>query len=120
MALGENSKFPKSGQNSIRFMGTKGALEFPNLILWSHSDAGGNWQDDIQSEVIETPFIDAYVKQCQHLCAVVQGAETPIIDAENGTRSLEATLAAVRAATEGTRVILDLNSYQKRKDILDD
>ena len=120
MALGENSKFPKSGQNAIRFMGTKGALEFPNLVLWSHSDSEGNWQDEIQSEVIEMPFVDAYEEQCQHLCAVVQGTQMPIIDAENGTRSLDATLAAVRAATEGTRVILDLSSYQDRKNILDD
>ena len=77
-------------------------------------------KEDIQSEVIEMPFVDAYVEQCQHLCAVVQGTQMPIIDAENGTRSLDATLAAVRAATEGTRVILDLSSYQDRKNILDD
>ena len=108
MALGENAKFPKSGQNAIRIMGTNGALEFPNLVLWSHPDVNGNWQDEIRPEVIETPFVDAYKAQCQHLFAVIRGMQRPIADAENGTRSLEATLAAVRAATEGTRVILKL------------
>lgn len=110
MALGENAKFPKSRQNAIRFMGTKGALEFPNLVLWTHPDSDGNWQDKIQPEEIATPFIDAYVAQCRHLCAVVWGKQLPIIDAENGTRSLDATLATVRAATEGTRVTIDLSS----------
>ena len=107
MALGENAKFPKSEQNAIRFMGTKGSLEFPNLVLWSHSNADGNWQDKIFREEIETPFVDAYVAQCQHLCAVVRGTQRPIIGAENGTKSLEVTLAVIRAANEGTRVIID-------------
>jgi len=107
MALGENARFPKSGQNAIRFMGTKGALEFPNLVLWAHADASGNWQDEIVPEVIETPFIDAYVAQCKHLCAVVRGTESPIIDAENGGKSLDATLAAVRSAITGRRIVLE-------------
>ena len=107
MAMGENSKFPKSGQNAIRFMGTKGSLEFPNLVLWSHSNEDGNWQHEIFPEEIETPFVDAYVAQCQHLCEIVRGIKLPIVGAENGAKSLEVTLAIIRAANEGNRVILD-------------
>jgi len=106
MALGESVKFPKTGMNAIRFLGTEGALEFPNLVLWRHDQENGNWHHEIRPEVIETPFIDAYVAQCEHLCAVARGLEAPIIDALNGGRSLDATLAAARAATEGTRVTL--------------
>ena len=29
MALGESVKFPKTGMNAIRFLGTEAALEFP-------------------------------------------------------------------------------------------
>ena len=107
MALGENKKFPRSGQNALRFMGTKGALEFPNLKLWSHPDKDGDWRDIIQSKEIETPFIDAYKAQCEHLCAVVLGKQLPIIDAENGTHSLDATLAVFDAATKGKRITLN-------------
>ncbi|MGB2495056.1 MAG: Gfo/Idh/MocA family protein [Candidatus Puniceispirillaceae bacterium] len=106
MALGENAKFPKTGMNAIRFLGTKGALEFPNLVLWQHAEKNGNWHHEIRPEVIETPYIDAYVAQCEHLCAVARGLEEPIIDALNGSRSLDATLAAARAAAGGTRVTL--------------
>ena len=106
MALGESVKFPKTGMNAIRFLGTEGALEFPNLVLWRHDQEHGNWHQEIRPEVIETPFIDAYVAQCEHLCAVARGQEAPVIDALNGSRSLDATLAAARAATEGTRVTL--------------
>ena len=106
MAIGENKKFPKASQNSLRFMGTKGGLEFPNLKLWSHPNKNGDWRDIIQSKAIETPFIDAYKAQCEHFCSVVLGKQLPIIDAKNGTRSLEATLAVFEAATKGKRVTL--------------
>lgn len=106
MALGESTKFPETGMNTIRFLGTKGALEFPNLVLWRHAAENGNWQDEITPEAIETPFIDAYVAQCEHLRAVARRLEAPIIDAANGSLSLKATLAAAEAATSGSRVTL--------------
>ena len=108
MALGESEKFPKTGMNAIRFLGTEGALEFPNLVLWRHAEGNGNWHHEIRPEVIDAPFIDAYVAQCAHLRAVTRGLETPIIDALNGSRSLDATLAAARAATSGTRIKLSM------------
>ena len=108
MALGESSKFPKTGQNAIRFMGSRGSLDFPNLVLWSYEDDKGDWQSEIKPHAIKTPFIDAFVSQCKHLCAVAKGKETPIINAENGTKSLEATLAATTSAETGTRILLKL------------
>ena len=107
MALGESVRFPKTGQNAIRFLGTEGALDFPNLTLWSHADNDGDWHDEITAEQIKTPFVDAYIAQCRHLCAIVRGTETPIIDARNGSKSLAATLAAASSAASGRRVILE-------------
>ena len=75
-------------------------------MLWRHAEDAGDWHHEIRPEVIATPFIDAYVAQCRHLCAVARGLEEPVIDALNGSRSLDATLAAARAATDGTRVTL--------------
>lgn len=107
MALGESVRFPKTGQNAIRFLGTEGALDFPNLTLWSHADSDGDWHDEITAEQIKTPFVDAYIAQCRHLCAIVRGTEAPIIDARNGSKSLAATLAAASSAASGRRVILE-------------
>ena len=106
MALGESERFPKTGQNAIRFMGSKGALEFPNLVLWTYPEGTGDWRNETKPQHIETPFIDAYIAQCTHLCAVVRGEETPIIDAENGAESLAATLAAATSAETGNRITL--------------
>ena len=107
MALGESVRFPKTGQNAIRFLGTEGALDFPNLTLWSHADSDGDWHDEITAKQIKTPFVDAYIAQCRHLCAIVRGTETPIIDARNGSKSLAATLAVASSAASGRRVILE-------------
>ena len=105
-ALGENLALPKSGQNAIRFLGSKGALEFPNLVLWHHKSADGHWQDEIIAHPIETEFIDAYVAQATHLCEVAQGKAQPLITALDASRSVEATIAAMRAAEGGRQIEL--------------
>lgn len=105
-ALGENLALPKSSQNSIRFMGSKGALEFPNLILWQHKSADGHWQDEIIPQSIETDFIDAYVAQAAHLCQVAQGKAQPLITALDASISVKATIAVARAAAAGHQIDL--------------
>ena len=87
-------------------MGSTGALEFPNLVLWTYPEGIGDWRKETKPQSIETLFIDAYIAQCKHLCAVTRGEEAPIIDAENGTKSLEATLAATTSAETGNRITL--------------
>ena len=98
---------PKTGQNAIRFLGSKGALEFPNLVLWQHSDPfAGHWQNDIIAQPIETEFIDAYVAQITHLVEVVQGNTAPLITARDASLSLKATIAVAQAAAAGHKVEL--------------
>ena len=104
MALGENVKFPKTNQNVIRFMGTNGSLEFPNLMLWKYADSVGSWHSEIKCQPIKTPFIDAYVAQCKHFCSVVQGKEAPAVDGFSGAQSLKATLAVVESSKSGNRI----------------
>ena len=105
-ALGENLALPKSGQNAIRFMGSKGALEFPNLVLWQHKSADGHWQEEIIPQPIETDFIDAYVAQAAHLCEVAQGKAQPLITALDASISVKATIAVARAAAAGHQIDL--------------
>ena len=104
--IGESDRFPKSGHNSIRFLGADAALEFPNLVLWRHDVADGDWGDVISDTLIATDFIDAYQAQCRHLCAVVRGEEVPRITATDATKSLMATLAVMESAASGQRIDL--------------
>ncbi len=103
---GETPFFPKSGQNSVRFMGTKAALDFPNLVLWHHGDDEPDWNHAIKPEEIAVELDNAYVRQIEHFCAVIGGREEPVISAKDATATLRTTLAVFEAARTGQRIML--------------
>lgn len=102
--IGESERFPKNGLNSWRIMGTDGALEFPNLQLWTHPEPPGDWHSLIAARTIKTDFIDAYIAQLEHSCDVIENGVTPITDARDAARSLAVVLAVLDAAESGTRI----------------
>jgi len=103
-AFGENAAIPESGQNAIRFMGTEGSLDFPNLTLWKSSDNKSDWSSELVATALVTSFEDAYVKQLSHFCEVIRGEQLPLISAFDATETLRATLAVYASANSGKRV----------------
>lgn len=106
LATGENAAFPPSGQNAVRFMGTSGSLEFPNLVLWQHDPAPGDWTKKIAPQTIACEMTDAYINQIEHFGRVTQGQEQPRISAADATDTLRVTIAVFEAAKTGRRVTL--------------
>jgi len=106
-ATGENAAFPKTEQNAIRFMGTEGSLDFPNLTLWNSPDQPAEWRTPIQPHTINQSFEDAYILQLKHFSEVITGKELPRITARDATESLRATVGVFTAAKQGSR--LELN-----------
>lgn len=105
-ATGENSAFPRSAQNACRFMGTKAALDFPNLTLWSHEIGEPDWNHPMTAQTIDVDLGDAFAAQCRHFCAVIKGDEAPRITGADAARTLQATLAVFEAAESGKRIDL--------------
>ena len=105
-ATGETPAFPTSGENTIRLMGTKAALDFPNLVLWHHGDGVADWNHAITREPVDGEMTNAYVSQIAHFCNVISGDENPRITARDATQTLEATLAVFDAARTGQRIVL--------------
>ncbi len=105
-ATGENPAFPRSGQNACRFMGTKAALDFPNLTLWTHDEGESGWNHPTRPHPIEHHLGDAFAAQCRHFRAVICEDELPRITAADATETLRATLAVFEAAESGRRVML--------------
>ena len=105
-STGETPAFPKTGQNSVRFMGTKAALDFPNLALWHHGDGAPDWNHAINPDEIPLELGNAYARQIEHFCAVILGNEKPRITARDATETLRTTLAVFDAAHSGKRVML--------------
>ncbi len=106
LGTGENPLFPPTGENCVRFMGTRASLDFPNLKLWKHETEVNSWDQQIHGTSISMPFEQAYVEQCKHLVEVVRGNAKPRIDAQDGTRTLKATLAVLESADTGNRIDL--------------
>jgi len=105
-ATGENAAFPPTGQNATRFMGTRAALDFPNLTLWHHGEADPEWRQPMAAIDCSQPIDDPYVTQIEHFAAVIRGKEKPRIDARDAAESLRATLAVYEAARTGKRIML--------------
>lgn len=105
-ATGETSFFPKTGQNAMYFAGSKGALEFPNLVLWHHGEETADWNHPLQRQEIALPLDDAFMLQIDHFCAVIRGQLPPRISAQDAADTLRATLAVFESASRGERVVL--------------
>lgn len=102
---GENPSFPVSRENSYRFLGTEGSLEFPDLHLWRYRvDGEPGWTRPISRESRVAQTADAYRRQLQHFCRVIRGKEEPIVSGEDGLRSLQLATAILRAAATGQPV----------------
>ena len=104
--LGEAVEFPFSGQGSYRLMGSRGSLEFPNLVQWAQAEGAQNWNQPIQAQHIHAGGIDPYVAQLDHFRDVIRGGAPSLQPVEDGARSLIATLAIAEAATAGRRINL--------------
>jgi predicted dehydrogenase len=104
--LGESPEFPFSAESNYRFMGRRGALEFPGLIQWTQANDAQDWNAPIQAQRIHASTIDPFVAQLDHFRDVVRGAAPSLQTVEDGARTLIATLAIAEAATAGRRVDL--------------
>jgi len=107
LSAGEAERFPRQDDvNSHFFSGTEGSLTLPRLELWRYHGQKG-WHDAITMER-SVPHIGCpYAEQMRHFCAVIAGNERPVCSAEDGFRTLEATLAVHTAARTGAVVRLE-------------
>ena len=104
--IGESTEFPFSGQSNYRFMGRRGAIEFPELVQWTQAGDAQDWNQPIQAQRIHAPTIDPYTAQLDHFRDVIRGAVPSLQPVEDGARSLLATLAIAEAAADGRRIDL--------------
>ncbi|MBV8917571.1 Gfo/Idh/MocA family protein [Bradyrhizobium sp.] len=102
---GENPNFPVSRENSYRFLGSDGSLEFPDLHVWKYRvDGEAGWTRPISREGRIVKAQDAYRRQLRHFCRVIKEHEEPLVSAEDARRSLQVTAAILRSAATGQSV----------------
>jgi len=97
--LGESVDFPVSDQSSYRFIGRKGAIEFPTLVQWTQAGDVQDWNQAIEAQRLPTGRVDPFMAQLDHLRDVVRGLVPSLQDVEDGARTLAATLAVTEEAS---------------------
>jgi len=106
-ASAENPAIAPSGQDYIRIVGTKGALEFPSLTLWGRSGPGEiEWSKPL-ARTAGSNFakVDPLLQQIDRFAAVVGGAQDDVLStAEDGIAAMEMTLAAALSGKTGRPV----------------
>jgi predicted dehydrogenase len=108
--LGENPNIGTTGQDMLCVMGTKGAISFPSMTLWSGTDWGtaATRQPLKPAQNIKNP-LDA---QLDHFIDVMDGAD-PLIDVTDATRTLDLALqieTQLTAQMEGTTHVRSANA----------
>jgi len=100
---GESPIYPRQdGQPCYLLAGTHGALSIPQLKRWHYAEAGSGWHTPLLQSEEAIPAGEALTLQLQHFIRVVQGTETPLIDAADAGRTL-ALVEAIRQAAETGR-----------------
>ena len=104
MTAGENKAYPHTDQSCYLVAGTEGSLSVPRLDTWRHG--GDGWWTPLKSRREIVPEQDPLTLQMRHFCHVARREADPLLDGRGGARTLEVTLAAVRAAETGAVVRL--------------
>jgi predicted dehydrogenase len=114
LTAGENSSYPRTDESCYFISGMEGALSVPGLTFWHHGP-DGHWWTPIQAERRSVPDQDAHTledghdpltNQMRHFCDVARRKAQPVLDAREGARTLQATLAVKEAARTGQVVRL--------------
>jgi predicted dehydrogenase len=103
---GESVEFPFSGASGYRFIGAKGSLEAPGLVLWTQAGASPDWNKPMLARRLAAGGRDPYVAQLSHFRDVVRHGARSLQPVEDGARTLIATLAARESADTGATVQL--------------
>ncbi len=96
-------------QNTLRFMGSLAALEFPRLRRWQHKGTEHHWHIPMMSNKLkidndDDPAFDAFKAQSAHFIDVARGEVEPLVSAEDAAGTLLATLAVIEAAESGRKI----------------
>jgi predicted dehydrogenase len=109
LAAGEAERFPRQDINAHFYSGTEGSLTLPRLEVWRYRQDQGpaqGWHDPLTLERTALHLGCPYTEQIRHFAALIEGREAPVCSAQDGFRTLEATLAVTQAAQAGSAVSL--------------
>jgi len=101
----ENADFHHMDDCCYRFMGDKGAFDFPLSRIWTYPDGvTPRWDNPMAKTHKPVGPGNPLRAQVEHFGRVIRGEEAPRTSAADGARTLAATLAVIEAARTGHTV----------------
>ena len=93
---GENPYYFHTDENCYHFLGVLGSLAFPQMEVWRYDKDGQiGWQHPLEKSRYNVTQIDPLETQLEHFCRVVRDEEKPMVDGQDGARSLAVVLAVL-------------------------
>ena len=107
MNTGENPYYFHIGENCYHFLGTLGSFSFPRMELWRYpNQREKGWQYPLEKSIQKVVREDPLKKQLEHFCRVIRDKEPPLINSEDGKRSLAVALAVLKSIKKGKPILL--------------
>ena len=104
-STGENHEFSHMDDCCYRFIGTKGAFDFPLLRIWTYaSQQKAAWHYPMLKTQMLTSSGYPLKEQIEHFGRVIREQEVPRTSGEDGAKTLSVALAIIEAASTGTTV----------------
>jgi len=86
---GESPHIPHTAQDSLRIAGTKGAVQFPSLRLWT---GAAHWNETPELTQQSAPDGVPLLRQLEHFADVIAGRAPPLCDAASARSNLDVIL----------------------------
>lgn len=110
IASGQGADFPHQYGDCFHLGGTSASMALPTLRKYWQSP-GRDWREPLWSTTAHATRSDCYQDQLAHFARVVRGQAQPACSAEDGFRTLAATIAVAESAASGATVaVADLLS----------
>ena len=103
----ENPYYFHTTENCYYFLGTSGSLAFPKMEIWKYADdKHQGWQHAMKKSGHDVVLADPLTAQLRHFCNVIRGSQSPLVDAQDGVRSLAVALAVLESSATSCPVEL--------------
>lgn len=107
LTSGENPAYPNYAQDCYHIQGTRGSLAFPSMTLWQYpASVTPGWHQPLVASQLPTVRNEALVAQLEHFCRVIRKQAVPLVSAQEGEKTLAATLAVIESARRKSPVAL--------------
>ena len=90
--------YPATDQSCYLIGGSGGSLSIPDMRLWRH-DGEASWWNPMSSTSLPRSTSDPLINQIKHFVEVIRGNEPPLVDANEGLRTMQVVEAIQVAAT---------------------